>query len=271
MSDIKGREMSLEEIHKVQINILDKIDETCKNLNLRYSLGGGSLLGAVRHKGYIPWDDDIDIMLPRPDYETLIKSFKCKYPHLIIQDYNTDIAYQLRWARVYDNRTILISKNTIDGVFVDVFPVDGLPPLNEMKDYMDRLKKLRRNLARVTKHHSEAVQKNYYVLRFKYYIKRIIFPSRKRVVTELENLFHSYPFESSDYAGAITGMFGIKEHMSVDVFKEYIWLEFEGKKYMCIKRYDAYLTQHYGDYMQLPPINKRKTHHEFKVYWKETI
>ena len=154
------KEMTLDEIHDVQIHILDKIDEICRHLNLRYSLGGGSLLGAVRHKGYIPWDDDIDIMLPRPDYETLLKAFYCKYPHLIIQDYNSDIAYQLRWARIYDDRTLLISKNTIDGVFVDVFPIDGLPPLHEMKDYMDRLKRLRKNLAKVTKHHSEAVQKN---------------------------------------------------------------------------------------------------------------
>lgn len=263
------KEMTLDEIHDVQIHILDKIDEICRHLNLRYSLGGGSLLGAVRHKGYIPWDDDIDIMLPRPDYETLLKAFYCKYPHLIIQDYNSDIAYQLRWARIYDDRTLLISKNTIDGVFVDVFPIDGLPPLHEMKDYMDRLKRLRKNLAKVTKHHSEAVQKNLLFLRFKYYIKCVLFPSRKKVIAELEKLFHSYPFESSEYAGAITGMFGIKEHMNSEVFKDYIWMDFEGKKYMCIKDYNAYLTQHYGDYMQLPPEERRVTHHEFRVYWKD--
>lgn len=261
--------MTIDEIRGVQVAILDKVHSFCIDNNLRYSLSGGTLLGAVRHKGYIPWDDDIDIMMPRPDYEKLLLEFCGKYKHLIIQDYNTDVAYRLRWARIYDDRTILISRNTIDGVFVDVFPVDGLPPLNEMNDYMDRLKKLRRDLARVTKYHSEAVQKNHYALRFKYYIKCIIFPSRKMVVAELEKLFHSYPFESSDYAGAITGMFGIKEHMKAEVFKEYMDLEFEGKLYMTIKDYDAYLTQHYGNYMQLPPVEKRISHHNFKVYWKE--
>lgn len=268
MSDFNCREMSLEEIHKVQICILDKIDEICKRYHLRYSLGGGTLLGAVRHKGYIPWDDDIDIMMPRPDYDKFIEIFNNKFPHIKIQDYNTDIAYGLRWARLFDDRTLLISKNTIDGVFVDVFPIDGLPRMEEMDCYLKESRRLKKLLTRSTKFHSVAVRKNPIILMIKYYIKRFIYPSRKSVINEMESFFHSFPFEDSEYAGAIVGMFGIKEHMNSEVFKEYTSLEFEGKMYMCIKDYDAYLTQHYGDYMQLPPVEKRRTHHKFKVYWK---
>lgn len=264
-----GREMTIDEIRGVQVAILDKVHSFCIDNNLRYSLSGGTLLGAVRHKGYIPWDDDIDIMMPRPDYEKLLLDFCGIYKHLIIQDYKTDVSYPLRWLRIYDDRTKLLSLNSEGGVFVDVFPVDGLPNETETLAYLEEYKALMRKLKRVTKRRGTRIHGNRILKDIKYFIKKLILPSRSHVISEFDALFNRYPFETSEFAGAIVGMFGIKEHMHSSVFKSYIELPFEGKNYMCIKQYDAYLTKHYGDYMQLPPEEKRITHHKFKVYWRE--
>ena len=96
----------MEELRAIQLDILDKIHAFCTERGIRYSLGGGTLLGAVRHKGYIPWDDDIDIMLPRPDYDRFLKEFEGKYAELNLQYYGNDITCCIPFAKVYDNRTV---------------------------------------------------------------------------------------------------------------------------------------------------------------------
>lgn len=276
MSDIKGRKMTLDEIKNVQVEILKAIHDFCKSNGLRYSLGGGTLLGAVRHKGYIPWDDDIDIMLPRPDYDKLLNSFDNE--NYGVQDYRSDKRFPLAWARIYSKKTVLVSTNAIGGVFVDIFPIDGLPTPDKIDEYRKEQRGFKLKLRRTTRIHSDALHELkkeykldgniiYYYL--KYAVARVIYPKREVNVKEMDDFFHSYPFDTSEYAGAIVGTYGMKEYMKAEVFKSYIELPFEGNLFMCIKDYDAYLTQHYGDYMQLPPEEKRITHHQFKEYWKE--
>jgi len=265
-----GKEISIQEMRKIQIDILDAIHLFCESNHIRYSLCGGTLLGAVRHKGYIPWDDDIDIFMPRPDYEKFISTFDNGTGNLRVQHYKNDISYPLRWARVFDDRTILISINSVDGVFVDVFPVDGLPDLEGAKQMSKELLVLRDQLARTTKFHSQAVRQNAFLLNVKYYIKKLFCPSRKTVLQKYDKLLHTYEFETSKNAGVIVSRFGEKELLEASVFKSYIQLPFEGKMYSCIKDYDVYLRKLYGDYMQLPPKEKRVTHHRFKIYWKDS-
>lgn len=262
------KEMTLQEIQDLQLEMMQKVHEFCVSKNIRYSLGGGTLLGAIRHKGYIPWDDDIDIMMPRPDYERFIQEFQGVDPDLTVQNYYTDISFHREWTRVCNNKTLLVYKFAVGGVFVEVFPIDGLPDEMKTQGYLKDLSELRGKFWRTTKKRREAIQENFYISRIKYYIRKIIFPSRKTIISQLEHLFHSYPFESSKYAGAITGIYGIKEHMDADVFKKYILVPFENHQFYAIADYDAYLKKHYGDYMQLPPKEQQKSEHGFKVYWK---
>lgn len=263
-----GKEINIDEMRKIQLEILDKIHCFCGAYGIRYSLCGGTLLGAVRHKGYIPWDDDIDILMPRPDYETFLSEYRDEEGIVTLQHYKNDITFPLRWARAIDTRTKLVSTNNVSGVFVDIFPVDGLAGEIEAEECARKLLKLRNMLAGATKFHGEAVHSSPIILRIKYYIKKLIYPSRNDILKQYDDLFNSNPFETSKFAGAIVSRFGAKELMDASVFKSYIQLPFEGKKYNCIKDYDIYLKKLYGNYMQLPPEEKRKTHHKFKVYWK---
>lgn len=262
---VLGEKISLNDMRIIQLDIMDKIDDVCRKNGLSYSLGGGTLLGAVRHKGYIPWDDDIDIMMPRSDYEMFLNIFEGLFPHLVLQHYKNDDTYYFLFAKVYDNRTCLIEENTVGGVYVDVFPIDGLPHEDRLSDYIHKLYATKEDLIKSTKFYKF---KKGHLMRLKYFIKQLFYPSRSKIIERLDKQFYSYPFESSEYAGAITGIYFEKEHMPASTFKDYIELDFEGHKYMAIKDYDAYLTKHYGDYMQLPPIEQQISNHDHEVYWK---
>lgn len=262
------KEITLKELREIQLDMLDKIHEFCVNNNIRYSLGGGTLLGAVRHKGYIPWDDDIDIMLPRPDYERFLKEFDGKYEGLKLQHYKNDDIYYFPYAKVFDERTVLIEESTINGIYVDVFPIDGLPNEQDFVTYYAQYQKYIKSLCKTNRYYKFQTSHNKILLYMKYLIKRLIYPRKSKTITLFEDFYNKAPFDSSLYAGAICGIYGEKEVMDSIVFKRYIKVQFEGHFYMAISDYDAYLTKHYGNYMQLPPIEQQVSNHNFKAYWR---
>lgn len=262
------KELSLSEIREIQLQILGFIDSFCKKRNLRYSLAAGSLLGAVRHHGYIPWDDDIDIMMPRPDYEVFVNEFDGFKANLVVQDAHSDPSHYLPWAKVYDNRTELISSNSIGGVYVDIFPIDGLPDWSCLKDYCTEVQKLTNQLWYSMKPNYEYVGENKTLLRAKVFVKQLIYPSRKRVLSKWRSFYNKYPFEKSEFAGEITSIYGMKEHMPKRIFEKFVDMPFEERTYKCIQDYDIYLNKLYGDYMILPPVEERVSHHHQVVYWK---
>ncbi len=161
------KEMTKQEQHALLIDILAKTHDFCKKNNIRYSLGGGTLLGAIRHKGFIPWDDDVDIMMPRPDYERFIKELEGVDSNLYIQNYHTDNSFHREWTRVCDNRTVIYYISAVSGVFIDVFPIDGLPDEKETLEYIETIDKLRIKLWRTTKKKREVRQENLYLGRIK--------------------------------------------------------------------------------------------------------
>ena len=262
------KEITLDELRELQLNILDKIHEFCINSHIRYSLGGGTLLGAVRHKGYIPWDDDIDIMLPRPDYERFLKEFEGKFDWLKLQHYKNDDTYYFPFAKVYDTRTVLIEEGAINGIYVDVFPIDGLPDEKGLSEYYNQFRRYVLMLCKTNKYYKFQIGHNRYFLYIKYLLKRILYPNRKDIIKRLEALYRRYSFDESYYAGAIVGRYAEKEHMEKSVFTKYVKVAFENHHYNCIADFDEYLRKHYGDYMQLPPVEKRVSNHEFIAYWK---
>lgn len=262
------KRIEIDEIRKIQLSIMDRIDAFCKEKGLRYSLAGGSLIGAVRHKGYIPWDDDIDIVMPRPDYEVFIKDFRCLYPDLTVQTVQSDETYNRLFAKVYDNRTEIIEPLLRTGVYVDIFIVDGISSPEEMENRCKEYAYEQYLLGKVTKFFE--FQQHKWFLRIKYYVKRLLYPSRAKLIERYERLWKQYPFETSKYAGVLNTVYGTKECMETDVFCHYSRdLLFEGRHYMHVTRYHDYLTNLYGDYMTPPPPEQRVSHHEPNVFWKD--
>lgn len=264
------KELSKNEIKTIQLDILQSIHQFCETNNIRYSLAYGTLLGAIRHKGYIPWDDDIDVMMPRPDYERFIQNYPNFCDRYIVQTYNNDNSYYLWCAKVYDNRTEQITFPTRSGVCVDVFPIDGLPDnLEDVRKYIKKKRKLFfRRLVFTCKNNSYRPG-NKFVNAFKYIIKRILVPSRSAVIKQIEKLYKSYPYSTSNYVGDIIDLFGERGWLKKEIFENYTTASFENLQVKIIKDYDTFLKARYGDYMQLPPEEERVPGHAAPVYWKE--
>lgn len=257
------RPIDLEEQKQIQLNILIKVDQFCRERNLRYSLGGGTLLGAVRHKGFIPWDDDIDIMMPRPDYDQFVHSFNGYDEDLTCEAYELNKSHIYPFGKVYHNKTLLkeieVTKDT--GIYIDIFPIDGFPEnKEEQKKFIKDLYLWRMML--YIKHLK-------FNGTFKRFIHKIIlyFIPTSFLQKKIQQLMKKYSF-SNAYCGAVSGIYQEKECYPHSVFEDYIQtLSFEGHHFLTIKEYDSYLKQHYGDYMQLPPKEKQIPNHTSEAHW----
>ena len=128
-----------EELKRIQLDLLQKTADFCEQNGLRYFLCGGTLIGAVRHKGYIPWDDDIDIAMPRPDYDRFINTFNKQENYYQVVSRENNHAYSYAFAKVYDNRTILQElhyKGSTFGVYIDILPADGVKDASQIRKIM---------------------------------------------------------------------------------------------------------------------------------------
>lgn len=267
------KQLDIDEIKKIQLSILDYVHDFCIKNNIRYSLSGGTLIGAVRHKGYIPWDDDIDIMMPRPDYEKFCKTFNSNKnsSYKVLNSYNDEDFFQ-PFSKVVDVNTLLVEsydrpiKNL--GVNIDVFPIDGLP--NNSSDREKYWKKIfkKRNFATVIYTRNNKKEHG-----LKKLIRVILFclfrPFPANIFAKkLHKLGKNNAFENSNIiANSIFG-YGKKEEMPGNLFSSFVDVEFENKKFKAVKNYDVYLSNLFGDYMQLPPENERIAKHDFKAFFK---
>jgi lipopolysaccharide cholinephosphotransferase len=269
------RELSLQESKAVGLKVLLEIDKICRENDITYSLSYGTLLGAVRHGGFIPWDDDIDIMMPRKDYLNFIEYCKNNETPFSLASFSTDDDYGYMFAKACDKSTTLILENmkwSKDGVWVDIFPVENLGNDKQTAKKRFRKKRFARELlvAWNWKHYKKNKYKSlmYNVAKFIFFLMSR-FASNKRLLKSINKYYNQFYDESTKYTGIVCGTYRSREIMESSVYDEYTDIVFEGEKFRTISKYHEYLSIVYGDYMQLPPQEKRVCPHDFKTYYKD--
>lgn len=271
-------EISIKETQRISLELLNVVANVCEEQHLRYALIYGTLIGAVRHQGYIPWDDDIDIMMPRPDYEKLLQYLKKhigEYPHIQIFNPDECADYPYMITRISDNRYVIDVDNEKPygmGVFIDVYPYDGLG--NSKKEALkfglkgDRLSSLcyqatRRRFAIETT--TSNVRK---ILKYPVYLYAKL-RGKEVFQRKLDKLAGIKEYDESNYVGCVVWLsWGEKDIFPRKWFEETILVNFDKYKFRIPKEYDALLRYEYGDYMKLPPEKERVGHHNYKVYKK---
>lgn len=266
------QEVEIDAYKRIPLEILKHVTEFCKENNIIYSLAYGTLLGAVRHKGYIPWDDDIDIYIPRKDYEIFRKLYHSeKYPFI---DLMTDNKYPIGIAKVYDNDTYYYYHNMKRkmGLYIDIFVLDNFPnDESEQKKWLKKISAYRFWNTAINTPFTH-IWKGIKGLKRKIHLSiiKIIPISPSYIHLKLEKLFRKYESINCECVGSAID---VRRNYKTFVFPKYFFehfieLEFEGSKFMATKYYDEALTILYGDYMQLPPEEKRIPKHGLKAYYK---
>jgi len=252
----------LSQLKSVQLDMLVQFVAVCDKLGLRYYLMGGTMLGAVRHGGFIPWDDDIDVGMPRQDYEIFLQKAQSLLPaHLFVQSFVTDPQYPANFAKIRNSNTTFVESSVKKrrmnhGVYMDIFPLDHYPDDPAALERKKLLLTLRINLI-----FTDTRPK--LTTRLASLIACIYCPSMKKALQKREDLFRSVTAGSriANHCGA----WGKKEICPADWYGEGKKMVFEGVEVTVPEHYEKWLTQVYGDYMQLPPPEKRKSHHPLAV------
>ena len=259
---------TLKKLHDVELEIIDEFVRICEKHKLNYSLMAGTLLGAIRHSGFIPWDDDVDVCMMREEYDKFIKIAKeelsDKY-YLDCFEYNRD--YHLPFAKIRKNNTIFDEEpshhlKNHKGIYIDIFPLENV---NEKGIKMAYFRTF------IIKTLVDAILVKYKIRKLKdtrhlvFVIPFLIFG--KRCLMRIQNWFITKNKNNkSKYVACEVSSYAFQKEVFLreDFFptKE---IKFEDRKYKVMKEYDKYLSSIYGDYMKLPPKEKRINHVPLKI------
>lgn len=259
--------MDANEIRQVQLDILSAVDEFCRSNNMRYYLSYGTLLGAIRHNGFIPWDDDIDITMPYPDYRRFIEEFKHDIYRVYSVLLNPEYPYHL--VKVDDKRTKLVehTDKEIDiGINIDVSPLIGLP--SDKNDAIKHFKKIDFWRSKVLLAKNVIRKKRSLIKQIPIELIKALPISRNTIIHKIDKLSSQYNFDQSQYTicvGSFNPVDEIANRSIFDSFEEHV---FENRMYFIPKGWDEWLKGMFNNYMELPPVEKRITHHDFECYWR---
>lgn len=263
-------QIGLEELRELQMQILDYVDSFCRQNGIQYTLSGGTLLGAVRHGGFIPWDDDIDIQMLRSEYDRFTRLWNAgrdSHPYVLISiESGNGMGYAI--GKVHNPLTVTYVRGVErTGVFIDVFPLDIVIDHN---DFVRRRKKIkglkRREAAAFT-----LQTRGYSNLGFVRILKCLLLTggkSRSYYSERINEVAKSKDDSDGKFVFEMVAGLKCKRPMPITVFNEFTEIAFENRRYMSVKNYSEYLTATFGDYMKLPPVEKRVRTHDFDPYWK---
>lgn len=270
MTFVDSKDMNnLMSVHQVLLEMLQWFHKQCLENSLNYYVVGGTMLGTIRHKGFIPWDDDIDVAMPRKDYEQFIKLYSSttntKYLVEEPNDNNTDFIYL--FAKLYDTDTTLTESTRSKikrGVYIDIFPLDGIG---------DTLEEAKYNFSKVFKYirlhdmivcayrKDRAWYKNVSIF-FGHILSPLLLSERK-LNYYIQKLCKTKDFYQSNYVANLVGNWGYKEIVKKEYLGTPTIYKFENIEIYGVENPHEYLSAIYGDYMTPPPVEKQKSHHDF--------
>ncbi len=266
-----NRKVTGQELRDIQLQILDAIVSYCSVNGLTYFLSHGTLIGAIRHNGYIPWDDDIDIAMPRYDYEQLLQSFSHEKIALYSFKHSNHCRYP--YTKAYDLKTSVFEggfqKHSEYGVNIDIFPYDYLP--NDRGERQRLIKKahfwqlvLKVKLSRVSR--IMTLKQNFII----FFGKMLLFPIKPCVFVKRINRVAATCINETQTLGCLVWGYGERETADAASLKATELMQFEDRQVAVPCGYDALLRSMYGSYWELPPVENQVTHHDFVAYWNES-
>ena len=280
----KNNKIELREIQSMELELLKIVVSFCEEHNLRYFVTGGTLLGAVRHEGFIPWDDDIDIDMPDKDYLWLKENFnnlctreniRLLAPNNKLEEYN---GYIYPFIKIVDTRTFSVSEGIKDdniGVHIDIFPLNGLPKYKAAIRIFVKFGKIIHKMNQLSNPVYLADKKIKRGDRIKVIIRKKIYThfisrifNNRRIRRIQINHAFKYDYDNSARVGNIVwgnGMEHVNDRKSLVDFKV---LSFEGIPVNVPGNFHEYLTIFYGDYMKPPPLEEQVSNHINEFYWK---
>lgn len=259
----------MNDIQKKELELLKIFISICNQCHLKYYMVCGSALGTVKYGGFIPWDDDIDVALPRKDYEKFLEIAPNYLPDWIfIQNYRTEKDYPQIGTKLRNNNTTYLEKDfkklkINQGIFIDIFPLDGYPKNKaEIKKFERKKRYLYRR--RFTKLYSPVhkdVPLTVYSILYKLFG---LFSNTQKACYEYDCLVRSFSLSNSEFWCNFANSMSKKEYSPQSYYGEGVEMSFEGLRVIVPQDYDSYLTLKYGDYKKdLPEDKKRPTHHYF--------